>query len=68
MQSNGVVEIVAPLWRGISEVALFQDAAAVLAGTASVLVERRRMFHAAGRHLSSLESDIAGSLGGSRSL
>ena len=41
------------------EVALFPDAAAVLASAAGVLVEPGRIFHAAGRYLSSLESDVA---------
>ena len=59
MQSNDAIEVVAPLGGGISEVTLFPDAAAVLAGTAGVLVEPGRIFHAAGRHLSSLESDVA---------
>ena len=34
MQSNDAIEVVAPLGGGISEVALFPDAAAVPAGTA----------------------------------
>ena len=59
MQSNDAIEVVAPLGGGISEVTLFPDAAAVLAGTAGVLAEPGRIFHAAGRHLSSLESDVA---------
>ena len=59
MQSNDAIEVVAPLGGRISEVALFPNAAAVLAGAASVLVEPGRIFHAAGRHLSSLESDVA---------
>lgn len=59
MQSKDAIEVVAPLGGGISEVALFPDAAAVLAGTAGVLVRPGRIFHAAGRHLSSLESDVA---------
>jgi signal transduction histidine kinase len=59
MQSNDAIEVVAPLGGRISEVTLFPDAAAVLAGTAGVLVEPGRIFHAAGRHLSSLESDVA---------
>ena len=44
MQSNDVIEVVAPLGGGINEVSLFADAAAVLAGTAGVLEEpgRRR--------------------------
>jgi hypothetical protein len=59
MQCNDAIEVVAPLGGGISEVALFPDAAAVLAGTAGVLVEPGRIFHAAGRHLSSPESNVA---------
>ena len=59
MQSDDAIEVVAPLGGGISEVTLFPDAAAVLAGTAGELVEPGRIFHAAGRHLSSLESDVA---------
>ena len=59
MQSNDAIEAVAPLGGGISEVALFPDAAAVLASAAGVLVEPGRIFHAAGRYLSSLESDVA---------
>ena len=59
MQGNNAIEVVAPLGGGISEVALFPDAAAVLVGTAGVLVEPGRIFHAAGRHLSSLKSDVA---------
>jgi hypothetical protein len=59
MQSNDAIEVVAPLGGGISEVALFPDAAAVLASTAGGLVEPGRIFHAAGRHLSSLKSDVA---------
>src|SRR6266576_4822758 len=59
MQSNDAIEVVAPLSGRISEVALFPNAAAVLAGAAGVLVEPGRIFHAAGRHLSSLESDVA---------
>jgi signal transduction histidine kinase len=59
MQSNDANEVVAPLGGGISEVALFPDAAAVVAGTAGVLVEPGRIFHAAGRHLPSLEGDVA---------
>ncbi len=59
MQSNDAIEVVAPLGGGISEVSLFPDAAAVLAGTAGVLVEPGRISQAAGRHLSSLESDVA---------
>ena len=59
MQSNDAIEAVAPLGGGISEVALFPDAAAVLASTAGGLVEPGRIFHAAGRHLSSLKSDVA---------
>jgi peroxiredoxin len=34
MQSNDVIEVVTPLGGGISEVILFPDATAVLAGTA----------------------------------
>src|SRR5262245_6050880 len=59
MHSNDAIEVVAPLGGGISEVALFPNAAAVLAGTAGVLVEAGRIFHAAVRHRSSLESDVA---------
>jgi hypothetical protein len=58
MQSNDVIEVVTPLGSGISEVTSRPDAAAVLAGTAGVLVERCRIFHATVRHLSSLESDV----------
>jgi hypothetical protein len=58
MQSNDVIEVVAPLGAGICEVALFPDAAAVLTGTACVFVEPGRVFFAAGRNLSSLESDV----------
>lgn len=32
MQSNDIIEVVTPLGSGISEVTLFPDAAAVLAG------------------------------------
>ena len=59
MQTNDAIEVVVPLGGGISEVTLFPDAAAVLPGTAGVLVEPGRIFRAAGRHLSSLESDVA---------
>ncbi|MBR0716520.1 hypothetical protein [Bradyrhizobium liaoningense] len=59
MQSNDAIEVVAPLGGGISEVTLFPDAAAVFAGTAGVLLEPGRIFHAAGRHLSWLESAVA---------
>ena len=59
MQSNDAIEVVVPLGGGISEVTLFSDSAAILAGTAGVLVEPGRIFHAVGRHLSSLESDVA---------
>jgi len=59
MQSNDAIEVVVPLGGGISEVTLFPDAAVNLAGTAGVLVKPGRVFHAAGRHLSSLESDVA---------
>jgi hypothetical protein len=59
MQSNDVIEVVTPLGGGISEVALFPDAAAVLAGTAGVLVEQGRIFHSAVRHRSLLESNVA---------
>ena len=59
MQSNAVIEVVTPLGGVISEVTLFRDAATVLAGNAGVLVEPGRIFHAAVRHLSSLERDIA---------
>ena len=54
MQSNDAIEVVAPLGGGISE----SDAAAVPAGTAGVSVESGRVFLAAGRHRSSLESDV----------
>jgi len=59
MQTNDAIEVVVPLGGGISEVTLFPDAAAVLPGTAGVLAEPGRIFRAAGRHLSSLESDVA---------
>src|SRR6266567_4083754 len=59
MQDNDAIEVVAPLVGGISEVALFPDAAAVLASTADILLEPGRLFNAAGRHLSSLESNVA---------
>jgi isoquinoline 1-oxidoreductase subunit beta len=59
MQGNDAIEVVAPLGGGISEVTLFPDTAAVRAGTSGVLVEPGRIFHAVGRHLSSLESDVA---------
>jgi signal transduction histidine kinase len=58
MQSNDAIEVVAPLGVGISEVALFPDAAAVLTGTACVSVEPGRVFFAARRNLSALESDV----------
>ena len=54
MQGNDAIEVVAPL----REVTLFTDTAAVLAGTAGVLVEPG-LFHAAVRLRSSLESDVA---------
>jgi signal transduction histidine kinase len=57
MQSNDVIEIVRPLGGGISEVTSFPDAAAVLAGTAGVLVEQGRIFHAAVRHQPPLQCD-----------
>lgn len=59
MQSNDVIEVVTPLGGGISEVASFPDAVVVLAGTAGVLVEPGRIFHAVVRHRSSLASDVA---------
>jgi len=59
MQSNDAIEVVAPRGGGIRKVTLFADAAAVLAGTAGVLAELGRIFHAAERHLLSLESDGA---------
>ena len=59
MQSNDAIEVVAPLGDGITGLTLFPDAAAVLAGTAGVLAEPGGIFHAARRHLSSLESDAA---------
>jgi signal transduction histidine kinase len=59
MQSNAVIEVITPLGGGITEVSLFRDVAAVLAGKAGVLVELGRVFHPAVRHLSSLERDIA---------
>jgi hypothetical protein len=59
MQGNDVIEVVTPLGDRISEFTSRPDAAAVLAGTAGVLVEWGRIFHAAVRHLSSLESDVA---------
>src|SRR5690348_15719987 len=59
MQSNDVIEVVAPVGGGISEVTSFPDAAAVLAGSAAVLVELGGIFQAAVRHRSSLESDVA---------
>ncbi len=58
MQSNDVIEVGAPLGGGISEVTSFPDAAGVLAGTAGVLVQPGRIFHAGVRHRSSLESDV----------
>ena len=59
MQSNDAMEVVAPLGGGISEVARLPDAAAVFAGISGALVKPGRSFRAAGRHLSSLESDVA---------
>ena len=59
MQGNDVVEVVAPLRGGISEVTSFPDAAAVLAGTAGVLVAQGRICYAAVRHRSSLETGVA---------
>ncbi|MBP1888303.1 hypothetical protein [Sinorhizobium mexicanum] len=59
MQSNDVIEVATPLGGGINEFNLFPDAAAVLANTAGVLVEPGRIFHAAVRYLSPLESDAA---------
>jgi hypothetical protein len=59
VQGYDVIEVVTPFGCGISEVGLFPDAAAVLAGTARVLVEPARSFHAARRHLFWLESDLA---------
>jgi hypothetical protein len=59
MQSNDAIEVVAPLGGGVRELTLFPDAAAVLAGLAGVSVEPGGIFHAARRHLSSLESDAA---------
>jgi len=58
MQGNDVIEVVAPLRGGISEITSFPDAAAVL-GTTGVLVEQGRIFYAAVRHRSSLETDVA---------
>lgn len=49
MQNNDAIEVVGSLGGGISEVAFFPDAAAVLAGTAGVMAEPGRIFHAAGR-------------------
>lgn len=63
MQSNDVIEIVTPPSGRISEVTVFPDAAAVPAGPAGVLVEQGRIFHAAVRHLSSFESEVALSVG-----
>lgn len=57
MQGNDAIEVVAPLGTGISEVS-FPAAAAVLAGTAGVLAEPGQIFHAAGRLLSSLETNV----------
>ena len=60
MQSNDAIEVVAPLGGGFREVTLFPDAAAVLAGAAECIDGTGLgIFHAAGRHLSSLESDVA---------
>jgi signal transduction histidine kinase len=59
MQSNDAIEVVAPLGGEISEVTLFPDTFAVLAGTAGALAEAARIIHAVGRHLPSLESDVA---------
>ena len=59
VQSNDVIEVVAPPGGGISEVTSFPDAAAGLAGTAGVLMEPDRSFCAADRHRSSRESDVA---------
>jgi hypothetical protein len=59
MQSNDAIEVVAPLGGGFRELTLFPDAAAVLAGTAGVLAKPGGIFHAARRHLSSLESNVA---------
>src|SRR5689334_17400480 len=58
MRSNDVIEVVVPLGGGISEVASFPDAPAVVAGTAGVSVEPGRIFHAAVRARSSLESGV----------
>jgi hypothetical protein len=41
MQSNDVIEVIPPLGGGISEVILFPDATAVLAGTAGTLSARQ---------------------------
>ncbi|MBP1888374.1 hypothetical protein J2Z50_006693 [Ensifer mexicanus] len=59
MQSDDVIEVVTPFGGGISEVTLFTNAAAVLAGTAGVLVEQGRILDAVIRHRSSLDSDVA---------
>jgi signal transduction histidine kinase len=59
MQGNDVIEVVTPLGGGIIEITLFRDSAAVVAGTAGVLVEHGRIFYAAVRNLSSLGSDVA---------
>jgi signal transduction histidine kinase len=59
VRSYDVIEVVAPLGGGISEVTSFPDAAAGLAGTAGVLVGPDRSFRAAVRHRSSRESDFA---------
>jgi hypothetical protein len=41
MQSNDVIEVVTPLGGGISEVTLFPDTTAALAGTAGTLSARQ---------------------------
>lgn len=58
MQSNDRIEVVAPVGDPSCKVTLFPDATAVFAGTAGVLVGPGWIFHAAGQHLSSLESDV----------
>ena len=57
MQSNDAIEVAVPFGAAISEVALC--AAAVLTGTACILAEPGRICFAAGRNLSSLESDVS---------
>jgi hypothetical protein len=63
VQGYDVIKVVAPFGCAISEVGLFPDAAAVLAGTARVLAEPGRSFHAARRHNFRLRATSPGSVG-----